>query len=196
MLKRWMLSPFAFLAAACAYAGSAPAPGCDFEAQIAAELQIADAGEGIASSVPDQSRTAEQQQAVDRADAILDSHDRPVSEADVAILDHALRVLAGEAVWDRADDRECGPHDTTFSLFCALQKASIDVLGVYQHRRAALQEVRFAVDEATAGRDYHHRLQDYNNDPTTTLADVRHVIELARQRVADRLAAQRARCGG
>ncbi len=44
------------------------------------------------------------------------------------------------------------------------------------------------------GREYEHRLRDFNNDPTTTLADVRGVIATARDRVASRLLAQTAAC--
>ncbi|MFZ2031701.1 MAG: hypothetical protein WAU68_15420, partial [Vitreimonas sp.] len=77
---------------------------------------------------------------------------------------------------------------------CALQRASMNVLGTYEHRRTALQEVRFAVEEASVGRRYDHRLRDYNNDPVTTLSDVRHVLEIARSRVGARLVAQRRSC--
>ena len=73
------------------------------------------------------------------------------------------------------------------SLFCALQKACIDVLGAYDHRRAALQEVRFAVEDATRGRDFEHRLRDFNNLPTTRLADIKKVLRVATDRVKSRL---------
>ena len=44
------------------------------------------------------------------------------------------------------------------AFFAPLQKACIEVLGKYDHRRVALQEVRFAVEEATRGRDFQHRV--------------------------------------
>jgi hypothetical protein len=69
----------------------------------------------------------------------------------------------------------------------SLQKACIEVLGEYEHRRAALQEVRFAVEEATKGRDFEHRLRDFNNLPETRLADVKKVIQVATDRVKVRL---------
>jgi hypothetical protein len=79
------------------------------------------------------------------------------------------------------------------SLYCALQRASADVYGshdpykVADHRRVALQEVRFAVEEATRGRELNHRLMDFNNLPETTLADIRHVLAQATARVRARL---------
>ena len=72
----------------------------------------------------------------------------------------------------------------TFATGC---QASLDVAGVYAHRRVALQEVRFAVEEAAGGRTFEHRLRDFNNLPDTELADVRRVLQVARGRIARRL---------
>jgi hypothetical protein len=113
--------------------------------------------------------------------------DQPVTDADLEILVRADEILASEAVWNRHDTRECKPEDTTWSLFCALQRASIEVTGKYEHRAVALQEVRFAVEEATQGMDLHHRLMDYNNLASTRFADVKAVLRVATERVKARL---------
>lgn len=79
------------------------------------------------------------------------------------------------------------------SLYCALQRASADSYGshdptrVADHRRVALQEVRFAVEEATRGRELNHRLMDFNNLPETTFADIQRVLARATERVRARL---------
>jgi hypothetical protein len=119
----------------------------------------------------------------------LESRDQPVSNDDLRILLRAEELLKDESVWNRKDDRECDDDEKTGkrSLFCALQKACIDVLGAYDHRRVALQEVRFAVEDATRGQDFEHRLRDFNNLPTTHLADVRRVLRVATERVKSRL---------
>lgn len=44
-----------------------------------------------------------------------------------------------------------------------------------------------ADDEATRGRDFEHRLRDFNNLPSTRLADVRAVLQVALDRVKSRL---------
>ena len=116
-----------------------------------------------------------------------EDRDQAVSAQDLAILDGADAILAAEADWNRHDTRECLPGATSFSLFCALHKASTDVLGVYDHRRAALQEVRFAVEVATKGREFEHRLMDYNNLPETRFSDIKRLLAAARARVAERL---------
>ncbi|MGN6512544.1 MAG: hypothetical protein ACTHKZ_03095 [Lysobacteraceae bacterium] len=50
----------------------------------------------------------------------------------------------------------------------------------------ALQEVRFAIEDV-AGRDFEHRLMDFNNLPETSFQDVKRVIAIARERVSARL---------
>ena len=119
----------------------------------------------------------------------LEQRDQPVTDDDLRILLQADEILKDESVWNRNDDRVCDDDESTGkrSLFCALQKACIDVLGKYDHRRVALQEVRFAVEDATRGRDFEHRLRDFNNLPETRLVDVKKVLRVATDRVKSRL---------
>src|SRR5262245_53381224 len=81
----------------------------------------------------------------------LERRDQAVTDQDLRILQQADKILASAAVWNRHDTRICKPTDKTWSLFCALEKASRDLLGEYRHREVALQEVRFAVEDATKG---------------------------------------------
>jgi hypothetical protein len=60
-------------------------------------------------------------------------------------------------------------------------------LGIYDHRRVALQEVRFAVEDATRGQDFAHRLMDFNNLPSTQFTDIKAVLRVATGRVRERL---------
>lgn len=133
--------------------------------------------------VPDSSYTPTSPEAEQRS--------QPVSDQDLRILDRAGEILSDPAKWDRQDDRICTPEDTTWSLFCALQRASIEILGGYDHRRVAIQEVRFAIEEAAPDQVFEHRLRDYNNLPTTRYEDVQAVLHVARERVGGRLARTR-----
>jgi hypothetical protein len=119
----------------------------------------------------------------------VERRDQPVTNDDLRILLKTAELLRDESVWNRKDDRDCDDDEATGkrSLFCALQKACIEVLGAYDHRRVALQEVRFAVEDATRGQDFEHRLRDFNNLPTTRLADIRKVLQVATDRVKSRL---------
>ena len=105
------------------------------------------------------------------------------TDLDRAIIEQAAKILSNERVWDRADDRKCAPDDKTWSIYCAMERASREVTGGFHHRRPALEVVRQIVDARTAGRDYAHRLMDYNNDKRTTLADVQSLFKEALARV-------------
>jgi hypothetical protein len=121
--------------------------------------------------------------------------DLPVTVKDLQTLERASALLGSEAAWNRNDDRQCADDEAMNkrSLFCALQRASADVYGshdpykIADHRRVALQEVRFAVEEATRGRELNHRLMDFNNLPETTFADIQHVLAQATARIQARL---------
>jgi hypothetical protein len=103
----------------------------------------------------------------------------PGSDLDAGILRRARELLASEAAWDRQDDRACARTDGVLSLYCALRQATVDVTGGFHHRRPALQAARRIVAERSVGRDYAHRLQDYNNDPRTSLADLHALLDEA-----------------
>lgn len=74
-------------------------------------------------------------------------------------------------------------------MYCALQIATIEVEGKAEHRGAALQEARFVIDELAADRKYKHRLMDYNNDPTTTFAEIQEVLRITESLIMLRLKA-------
>lgn len=98
---------------------------------------------------------------------------------DQKIVREAATILSTEAAWNRADNRECPASATTWSIYCALEKATFDVTGGSHHRRPALEVVREIVDERAATRNYHHHLMDYNNDPTTHLDNVQSLFKEA-----------------
>ena len=114
---------------------------------------------------------------------------QPVTVEDLRILEKADAFLKDESAWNRKDDRQCDDDKASgrWSLSCALDVACIEVLGQYDHTRAALQEVRFVVEEVTAGRQFEGRLMGFNNLPDTRFEDVKRVLRLARERVAARL---------
>jgi len=102
---------------------------------------------------------------------------------DAAIVRRAASILSSDRVWNRADNRKCPPYATSWSIYCALEKATIAVTGGFHHRRPALEIVRTIVEQRTEGRHYHHRLMDYNNDPSTKLDDVQSLLAEALARI-------------
>src|SRR5579863_1890773 len=71
----------------------------------------------------------------------------PVTATDLKIVHRAQELLSSSAKWNRADNRQCPKTENTFSLYCALEQATIDAGQDFQHRGAALQEMRFVIDE-------------------------------------------------
>ncbi|MGB6687235.1 MAG: hypothetical protein WBE76_05275 [Terracidiphilus sp.] len=118
----------------------------------------------------------------------------PVTSADVQIVELASRILDSPAKWNRSDNRQCAADATTFSLYCALEKATLQVSGRFEHRGAAMQEARFVIDDiAPHAKSYNHRLMGYNNDPATTFADVQKFFRLLDERVKKRVAEESAK---
>jgi hypothetical protein len=112
----------------------------------------------------------------------------PVTEADLRIVARAREILNSPSKWNRADNRECPPSARTVSLYCALEKATDEVAHAFEHRGAAMQEARFVIEDVSVkGREYDHRLMDYNNDPSTTFADIQKVLRFLQIRLEERL---------
>jgi hypothetical protein len=105
------------------------------------------------------------------------------SPRDVEIIRRADALLSSPAVWNRADNRRCPGRATAWSIYCALDRAAFDATCGTHHRRPAMEAVRVIIDERTASRGYEHRLMDYNNDSTTTLADVHSLFHTALARL-------------
>jgi hypothetical protein len=102
---------------------------------------------------------------------------------DRGILVRAAQIISSDSVWNRADNRKCPATATKWSIYCAVEQAQIEVAGGFHHRRPAGELVRKIVDERAKMRNYNHRMMDYNNDPTTTLADVRSLFAEALARI-------------
>lgn len=123
-----------------------------------------------------------------QSSAADDSNARPpVTQADLQIVQRARKILDSPSKWNRADNRVCPEGAKTFSLYCALEMATIELGGKSEHRGAALQEARFVIDEIAADRNYDHRLMGYNNDPNTTFTDIQEVFSILERLIALRL---------
>jgi hypothetical protein len=114
-----------------------------------------------------------------------------VTEADLHIIARTREILDSEAKWNRADTQNCPADATTFSLFCALQKASQEVNGSFDNRGAAVQEVRFAIDDVVANtKHYNSRITDYNNDSGTTFENIQQLLRTVENSLTEKMAQQ------
>ncbi|HEY3812672.1 MAG TPA: hypothetical protein VGL66_05565 [Caulobacteraceae bacterium] len=121
----------------------------------------------------------------DLAFSLDPTHEIAPSALDERILMRALLIARQGADWNRADDRRCDAHPTSWSLYCAVDRATIEVTGAHDHRRPAMEVVRLLVEERTKDKAYAHRLMGYNNDPKTTLEDIESLLQDALKRVRD-----------
>jgi hypothetical protein len=111
------------------------------------------------------------------------SHEVRPNALDEEIVREASAILSSPTVWNRSDNRECPANATKWSIYCAIEKATIEATGGFHHRRPALQVVRSLVEKRAEGRGYNHRLMGYNNDPKTTFTDVQSLFKEALQRM-------------
>ena len=113
---------------------------------------------------------------------------QPATVADLRIIERADSLLKDETAWNRNDDKECDDDKATgkWSLYCALEIACVEALGVCEHTEVSAQEVRFAIEEVTPGKHYEGRLMGFNNLPETRFEDIKRVLKIAREHVKAR----------
>lgn len=118
----------------------------------------------------------------------------PVSSEDIAILERAKEILEEQGQRNPKGDRNCDDDMATgqFSVFCALYSASIEVAGIYRHRRPAMQAVREDFQRRYPG-EYAHRLRDINNNSHIEDKVFIEALDSVRSRLSSELAAQRER---
>ena len=111
------------------------------------------------------------------------------SQIDIQILEQTLEILHSESVWHQADERVCDDDEKngSWSMFCALYHASLKVNSEYLHARPAMKEVRDVIKEITNNRPFEHRIRDYNNLSETTFNDVQKVLQIAIERLREKV---------
>lgn len=154
-----------------------------------AQLQIFDGGSGILQTVDGWFPVKNYGATEDAISFDADGQGEvPPNRLDLKIIARAKEILSSDAVWNRKDNRKCPPNATTYSIYCAAEKAVEEITGgtgQIDHRRPAMEVIRGVVDDRAANRNYQHRLMDYNNDPSTTIADVRSIFQEALRRASD-----------
>ncbi|HEX4810508.1 MAG TPA: energy transducer TonB [Bryobacteraceae bacterium] len=111
-----------------------------------------------------------------------------IAANDLRVVQYARKLLTSEAVWNRADNRQCPPNAKSISLYCALEKATLEVTGAFHHQGTVMEDARSALDDVAPHHpNYNHWLMGYNNDPSTTFADIQNILRATEQRVRKRI---------
>ena len=116
-----------------------------------------------------------------------ESRDIHVSQVDLGILIKADALLSSKDIWSRDRISNCS-QPGRLDLYCALERASVEVIGKYIHRQPALQEVRFIIDDDYRERWTKHRLVDFNANKDTSFEDIKSVLAQAIATVRRKLA--------
>lgn len=113
----------------------------------------------------------------------------PATETDLDILNMTDSLLSNSSNWHQNDDRQCDNDikSGSWSLFCALKYSSIIIAKEYNHHNTAIQTVRFIIDELQPKHGYEHTLMDFNNNSSTTHAEILKVIKEAKKRIEKEL---------
>jgi hypothetical protein len=114
--------------------------------------------------------------------------DFEVSEIDLAILARAQQLFESQDKRNTNGDRICDDDlaANRYSVFCALYHSSIEIDGVYRHRRPAMRAARKALLNAYPG-DYVHTLRDINNDPLIRDEAIAAALKQAHRQLQERL---------
>ena len=108
----------------------------------------------------------------------------PAGDDDLKILARARQILSGPSVWDRRREPACDEDRTkqSWSLFCALSQASLDVTGAARGLRPVWQEARAAAVEV-AGHSFQGALKDFNSSESTTYSDLVKAFDITERRL-------------
>ena len=113
----------------------------------------------------------------------------PSSRTDLEIITVAINLLKDPTNWHKEDDRRCEDDDenSQWSFFCALKKASVQVMGEYNHRSSVMQLIRHMIEKEHPGKKWEHRFKDYNNMSETTFDDIKRLMHEAKAAIEDKL---------
>ena len=106
---------------------------------------------------------------------------------ELALIRRARAILNTQRHWNHRDTGTCS---TLFrlSVHCALEQAAREERVPTAVFEAALQEARLVIWDLVVSREYAHPLMDYNNDASTSFADVQRLLRWLHTRVSRRLA--------
>jgi len=115
------------------------------------------------------------------------SHQVKPTNVDIKIVQRAKEILSSPAIWNRKDTRQCPDNASQYSIFCAMMKAAGDITGNIHYRQPAMQAFRETINVVGRGRFDKHRIQDWNNHPDTTFAEVVELFDLTEQNLKNRV---------
>ena len=107
----------------------------------------------------------------------------PATNGDLEIIRLAKKLLSEEKYWNKEDDRDCTDdlENKSYSIYCAIRIASLQIEEQYNHRNAALQKLRHLIEDQYPSKKWNHRLMDYNNMDEISYTDIINMLNQIEQ---------------
>ncbi len=115
----------------------------------------------------------------------LGNKDHSETNEDLLILQRTIEILSDKSKWNSNDNGICIAEDTTWRLYCALNKASLEIVGEFQHSRVVIIEVRRMIHKVMKGEKFENILMNFNN--TREFEDIQKVLNDAMEQLKKRM---------
>jgi len=109
--------------------------------------------------------------------------DAPPTVDDLEIIEGAIGILNHEIVWDRSANRRCRSSTTTWTLYCALHDATIEVTGEFHEYQPAMVITSDVIDRIFREMEFERPLIDYNTYADAILIEMHRLLTMAGTRI-------------
>jgi hypothetical protein len=113
--------------------------------------------------------------------------DAPPTYQDLEIVETAAATLVDESVWDRSRNRQCSPGARTWTLYCALRDAIVEVTGEFHEYQPALVIMRQVIGNVFREMQFERPLIDYNAYEDAILSEMQGLLAMAASRIRTEL---------
>jgi len=123
------------------------------------------------------------------SDKVVDNADHHLAfdTSDLKILEKTDALLSDSSKWNKNTNQECDVADNKYSLFCALNLASVETLGEYSSSRPSIKIVELKIKKYENRRVVRFGIIDWNDHPDTTFEELKQVLKEAIDEVKKQL---------
>lgn len=109
--------------------------------------------------------------------------DAPPTRDDLEILTRAEEILWDEGVWDRSASKRCRPGAKTWTLFCAMRDATVEVTGEFHPKQPAVVILENVIQEVFREMAFDDPIVDYNTYEDAILVEMHRLLGQAQAQV-------------
>jgi hypothetical protein len=109
--------------------------------------------------------------------------DAPPTVDDLEIIEGAMGILNHEIVWDRSANRRCRSGTTTWTLYCALRDATVEVTGEFHEYQPAMVITRAVIKQVFREMQFEQPIIQYNTYEDAILIEMHRLLTMATTRI-------------